>query len=392
MRAVLPGVQQRVGDDVLLLEAQLVDDQIREARVAAAVGVRAGLLVGLLLVGAFEFLRFFECFFFGFVHRFEGLDFFFVQFLLRLEGLVVAGVIAAVLAFPAGGAVERRQVRIAEAAGRPGDHAVDDRVAVAGRQAAGVDRRVVAAEAVFVAFFGVLEVGAVAFGAAAVQADRYAGGGQQVIDAAHALRQAVQRDKAFELRGELRAGHADGRFTGADQVLFFKRRGVGAAGGRVGVGVRVGPVKDVLVAGRHIRLVRVLGVDGEDIRQRSAGPGDIVEVAVDHVLPVTVIVVVGVPVDGVDPLAVEHRVAFGVGVAFGDRFLADVDPFDGAHARREPDGGRTDRLHDGTRRHSEPQQPAGHHGEQEEDLRALAAGERRQVGHEPLIGTPAWFP
>ena len=63
-RFVLPCVQQRVGDDALLLHADLADDQVGQAGVGAAVGpdrVR-GRLVGLLLVRAFEGfgLRFFR--------------------------------------------------------------------------------------------------------------------------------------------------------------------------------------------------------------------------------------------------------------------------------------------------------------------------------------------
>src|SRR6185312_8797866 len=58
---VLPAVQQRVGDRVLLLDADLVDDQVGQAGVETAVGVAfARRLVGLLVV------RLRETQFFGF--------------------------------------------------------------------------------------------------------------------------------------------------------------------------------------------------------------------------------------------------------------------------------------------------------------------------------------
>ena len=56
---VLPGVHERVGDHVLLLDRDLVDDQVGQALVVVAVEIEgAAELVGLLRVRALQAERF----------------------------------------------------------------------------------------------------------------------------------------------------------------------------------------------------------------------------------------------------------------------------------------------------------------------------------------------
>ena len=74
---VVPCVQQRVGDDVLLLDCDLVDDHVGQAPVAEAIGSRAFGLVGLLHVRAFRFACAQERFFFGFADKRSIFRFFF---------------------------------------------------------------------------------------------------------------------------------------------------------------------------------------------------------------------------------------------------------------------------------------------------------------------------
>ncbi len=190
---VLPRIEQRIGNDVLLLGRDLSDDDVGQADVTSAVvGVWAtGLiggarLVGLLLMRPFEGFSFFYRFFFFFFRRREFFLFLFgsfLRFLLFLGKRFAAGVETAILAVKCGRLVAGAQQWITDASGGPRDHAVENRVAVAGGRAGWGDRRVIAAEAV--SRGGVAR--AVRRAQAFVGADRHARGREQVVDRAHAL-------------------------------------------------------------------------------------------------------------------------------------------------------------------------------------------------------------
>src|SRR4029077_4044405 len=71
----------------------------------------------------------------------------------------------------------------------------------------------------------------------------------------------------------------------------------------IGIGALEGrSVSSMLVGG-----VGVLGVHGKDARKRPAGGAHVLEESIDRGLPVTVVVIGGIPVDGVCLVRGKHR-------------------------------------------------------------------------------------
>ena len=173
---VLPAVEEGVGDEVLLLDGDLADDDVGEAGVVGAVGAEAD-LVGLLRVGAFELFPSFggELFFGGLLVEgflFGGVAF--LGLLLCARGGLAGGIEGAILAGVGERAVGEGEVVVPGAAGAPGDDGVEDGVGVAADGVGGADGGVVAAEAVGVNGGERAAVGAVDAGP--IQADGDAGG------------------------------------------------------------------------------------------------------------------------------------------------------------------------------------------------------------------------
>ena len=386
MGRVLPGVEQRVGHRVLLLHCDLVDDEVGQARVVEAIGAAPCGLVGLLLAWAFEGFGHFLFFLFFRGFRFEFFNFFFrflLLFLLFLDRFA-RRIEASVLAGEGGGLIGRGELTVAEPSGGPGDRRVQDRVRVTRSRVGGADGRVVAAEA----FRGGRVARAVRRARTAIDAHGHARRGKKVEDRAHALLKSVLRDEGRELFADLFVGEA------GDLVARLHRVGVFAPGPRVKVRVRVGPPEGGLIGGALVGLVPVLRIHGEDIAQRAAVGADRLQEAVDHALPVAVVAVRRVPVDGVRVVRVHHGIAAGVrelgpefAVPVEDRFLV---------ARLGPYGRPVDRFHDGAgrRRGEHESGPDARHqgGGQRKPARGRRSAVNRQGerasedGHEPIIG------
>src|SRR5665213_1884092 len=415
-----------MGDDVLLLDSDLVNNKIGQASITIAVGARARYLVGLLRVGTFEFFCFFllfflfffffwvECFFFLFLFRFYLLFLCFLLLLDRLATRIESAVLAPVSFHSR--LIDRGQVAVTEASGRPWDRRVENRARVAAHGIVRVDVRVIAAEAVFIACptrrAGVIRAMAARF--TFVQAYGDTGGGEQVEDRAHALLKAVIGDEELQLFLKLCVGET------ADRVEFFlwvafafqlMRVFTVADPRRIWVGVGVGaheggPVQSVLFGG-----VGVLGVDREHVGARAAGGAHLLEKRIDHVLPIVVVVVGGIPVDRICFVRRQHWAACGVGkgerTGDGEEILEPI-PLERAienevrFARLQADSRRRagagwNRLDDGSRRRGSEQQPnqQGHRGAEEKS--AAADGGRAEAdqlgerasrgGHEGIIGS-----
>src|ERR1700684_2764249 len=274
-------------------------------------------------MGAFQFFLQFQFFFFFFGKRFFFFFFgvfpSFFLFLRLLDRILAGGVKASVLAIVCGGFVPGGEKDIPYPPSRPRDHAVEDRVGVAGCRVGGTDIRVIAAKAVLVACFGArpLIVGAVASGPPCVQANGGSRRSHQVEDRSHSLLKGVLRNEQLQLFLDLfiRDTHRRVFFfhQRSDQIRRIHRIGVFAFRRGIAVGIRIRPHKGRPVESVLIGGVGVLSVNREDARERAAGGAHALEEDVGEFLPVTVVVVCGIPEDGVGFVGAHDRITAWIG-------------------------------------------------------------------------------
>ena len=335
---VLPGVQQRVGDDVLLLVGDLVD---RSGRRGPCRSRRRGCAheswLGSCCVGAFR-PSVFAFFLFAFFLRRLFCEFFFFELRLRLHALLFlefavglfARFKATVLAVVAGRFVVRGEVVVARArprsTGSPRRGSCSRRRCRSRRGSCRSSSCSFCSSSVLLFCFRPFdffersgEVRAVAGRAAGVEADRHARRGQDVVDRAHAasagravrcMFRALARTCA-SVRQTLRS--ADAPMFKRDAGRCIPSRDTGWCRSRA-------PCEDRAGRRRLVGRVVVLRVDREDAVRagRSSRPRCCRKLS-DQFLPVAVVEVLRVPVDRVGVRGVQHRVARRVAEARGRR-------------------------------------------------------------------------